>query len=382
MKDFRNHSETHVHCSPNINMFLGNNGEGKTNILEGISYLCLARSFFAVSDELVVKIGTDGFWVGGDVVTDGGTSFDVRVEFDKNACKKLVKINGGSVEKASLLVGKFPIVILAPNQNVISTGASSARRKFVDLVLSQASRKYLETLIEYRRILKQRNAVLAEIAARRNHRDALEPWNKILVSAGAGITIKRLEFIEDFKRSFGEAYGRLMVSDETPSITYTPSVPSAPGAPIADVQSVFEHTLLARSEDEVRVGYSLVGPHRDEIGFGINGLDVRDYASQGQHKSVLVALKLAEFSYLKERCQETPVLLLDDVFSELDSRRIQSLMSGTAELGQIFLTATDEYTAHWSAASNAAVRKFFVRQGSIERVEEDEAGSEIGTHGS
>jgi DNA replication and repair protein RecF len=154
MKDFRNHSETHVHCSPNINMFLGNNGEGKTNILEGISYLCLARSFFAVSDELVVKIGTDGFWVGGDVVTDGGTSFDVRVEFDKNACKKLVKINGGSVEKASLLVGKFPIVILAPNQNVISTGASSARRKFVDLVLSQASRKYLETLIEYRRILK------------------------------------------------------------------------------------------------------------------------------------------------------------------------------------------------------------------------------------
>ncbi len=382
IRDFRNHSETRIECSPNVNVFLGNNGEGKTNVLEGISYLCLSKSFFAVSDELVVKIGTDGFSVAGELVTDGGLSFDVRVEFDRNEYKKLVKINGGRVEKASFLVGKFPVVILAPNQNIISAGASSARRKFIDLVISQASRKYLETLIEYRKILKQRNRILSEIAARKSRQDALEPWNGVLVSAGSEITVKRMEFVEDFKQTFAEAYNRLTGLAELPSMSYIPSIESTPGMPIGDVQAAFSQALLGRVEEESRVGYSLVGPHRDEIIFRIDKLDVRDYASQGQHKSILVALKLAEFLYLKDRCNETPILLLDDVFSELDDRRIRSLMASTTQLGQIFLTATDVHNIDWRAISNSVLRKFFVVQGGIEHVEEGEAGSEIGTSSS
>jgi DNA replication and repair protein RecF len=378
--DFRNHGSTRVHCSPGVNVFLGSNGEGKTNILEGISYLCLSKSFFAVSDELVVRIGAEAFFVAGEIITDGGVVFEVRVEFNKNERKKLVKVNGGRIEKASLLVGKFPVVILAPNQNMISAGASSARRKFVDLVISQSSRKYLEALIEYRKILKQRNKVLAETAARKNYRDALEPWNEILIGAGSEITTERMEFIEDFRHNFAEAYGLLNGPAEKPSMSYTPSIDVVLGMHIEDVETIFARRLLDCSEEEVRAGYSLVGPHRDEIAFSINDLDVRDYASQGQHKTVLVALKLAEFAYLKQRCHETPILLLDDVFSELDAQRAQSLLAATFNFGQIFLTATDERSIDWRTVPNAMPRKFFVKKGGIERIDNGEFRNEISSY--
>lgn len=380
--DFRNHNKTEVQCSSAINVFLGNNGEGKTNILEGISYLCLSKSFFAVSDELVVRLGTDGFVVIGEIVTDGGVLFEVRVEFDKNQCKKSITVNRGRIEKASLLIGMFPVVILAPNQNTISTGASSARRKFIDLIISQASRKYLEVLMEYRKVLRQRNRVLAEIAGRKNQRDALEPWNKILITTGSEITVKRRQFIEDFKRSFSDAYGRLAGQGEKPSMSYIPSIDGACGVDIDQVQSFFAQALQSRADEEIRLGYSLVGPHRDEICFTINDLDVRSYASQGQHKTILVALKLAEFLYLKERCNETPILLLDDAFSELDSQRVQGLLANTADFGQVFLTATDDTNVDWKTVSNAIPRRFFVRQGCIERIEDGGAGYEIGTRSS
>jgi DNA replication and repair protein RecF len=360
---------TTIECSPGVNLFLGDNGEGKTNLLEGISYLCLSKSFYAVSDTAVLKIEQPGFTVSGSILSEIGVEYGIKVEFDKQQNQKSLSVNRVKIDKASSLIGQFPVVILSPEQSAITFGSPSDRRKFVDFVVSQSSRVYLEGLMEYRQILKQRNKILSDMLFfRRDDSAALEPWNESLIRVGAGIMKKRYEFSGAFQEIMVHSYAQLAGNSERPEIAYAPSF-TTEGSDLDSITAGFTQALQDRSPDERKTGYSLVGPHRDEFVFKINGLDVRGYASQGQHKTLLVALKMAEFVYLKERCNETPMLLLDDVFSELDTQRSQRLIEMAADCGQIFITATDERTINWAPLASAAPKKFFVKQGAVDRVE-------------
>ena len=369
LESFRNHEQTVVDCSLGVNLFLGDNGEGKTNILEGISYLCLSKSFYTVSDSVVMNVNRSGFTTSGTFLSDSNIFYEVRVMFDKQKNQKTITVNKAKVDKASSLIGRFPIVILSPEQSSITIGSPSDRRRFIDFVVSQSSRAYLEALIDYRRILKQRNKTLSEMLYSRKQNDtAIQPWSEQLIHVGAVIIKKRAEFVEDFKNLVIDSYAKLTGTGEQPGITYLPSFECVSWDCPA-IEADFYQALQDHYKEECRVGYSLVGPHRDEFVFQINKLDARSFASQGQHKTFLVALKLAEFFYLKERCNETPILLLDDVLSEMDGRRSQRLLEATAELGQVFITSTDERALKWTPVVSSKPRKFFIKQGKVDCVE-------------
>jgi DNA replication and repair protein RecF len=370
IEKFRNHISTSIDCSPGVNLFLGNNGEGKTNILEGISYFCLAKSFYATSDSVVTKIGESSFTATGEILSDGGVGYEIQILFDKELNQKTVTVNKSRIDKASTLIGWFPAVILSPEQSAITFGSPADRRKFVDFVLSQSSRKYLESLIEYRRILKQRNKILTDTQISHNeNKDAIEPWNENLIKTGSKITMKRKEFIQDFYEIMVDAYTNISGLAEQPKITYSPSIDVKENSEEM-VEESFRKALKNQHLEEQRLGYTNVGPHRDEFIFQINDLDAKSFASQGQHKTYLIALKLAEFFYLKNRCNETPILLLDDVLSELDKNRCHKLIEAAAGTGQVFITSTNEHALDGLSVDSSNLRKFFVKQGRIERVED------------
>ncbi len=369
LRQFRNHAETTLEVSPRLNLLLGDNGEGKTNVLEGISYLCLGRSFYGASDATVVQIGTNGFIVRGSVASDGGVEYRVESTYNSAAGTKRMSVGGAEIARRTDLIGQFPVVVLSPENAAITLGGPADRRKFLDLTLSQAGRLYLEDLLEYRKALRQRNKVLLDAKlARRAPGEALDAWSEILVQRGARIALRRREFVEEFRPYVEHAFETITGAQEQPTLSYDSELlQDAPTAAPA-AEEAFWRVLQDSARDEAKAGTTLVGPHRDELELKINGLAVRDFASQGQHKTFLVGLKLAEFSYLKDRCNETPLLLLDDVFSELDEHRCRHLLDLVSEAGQVFVTATDERLVPEGIPDGPAKARFHVHGGRVERI--------------
>ena len=366
LEQFRNHAHTRLQNADATNAFLGDNGEGKTNILEAVSFLCLTKSFYAGNDRVAVQLGTEYFVVEGELQSDGGTAYSVRVTYDAASAEKRFLINNAEAETFASVIGRFPVVILSPEGGTVTTGSPSDRRKFVDLAVSQASRRYLDELLEYRRVLKQRNKILFDArTTRQDCSSIIEPWSKSLVEHGTQLMSKRREFLDEFAPPVAEAFQQLTGEQETPALRYAPSVAIGEDSTAGEIANRFTDQLTEQFSEERRAGTTLVGPHRDEIEFTINGRDLRKFASQGQHKTFLVALKIAEFHYLKERCNETPLLLLDDVFTELDEHRSRRLLNMVAQLGQAFITSTNEQVFSGALEWGNGARKFFVRQGVV-----------------
>jgi DNA replication and repair protein RecF len=343
VETFRNHNHSRLACARGGNVFTGKNGAGKTNLLEAISYLCLTKSFYAANDGVTTKIGNNRFSISGIMESDYGTTYSVSVEYNKETGTKTYIINHTKVEQASKAIGQFPVVIVSPEHSAITFGSPNDRRVFVDLALSQTHRSYLEQLLEYRRVVRQRNRILFHgKETGMFHGSELEPWNEFLIKTGSAITQKRSEFVEELTPQVVAAYEKLTGNNELPSIRYESSILIEHGFTLQDIEECYAKELHRRVREEHQTGYSLVGPHRDEFKFSINGLELRTYASQGQHKTFLVALKMAEFEYIRERQKETPLLLLDDILSELDAHRAERLLEYVATAGQYFLTSTDK----------------------------------------
>jgi DNA replication and repair protein RecF len=230
-------------------------------------------------------------------------------------------------------------------------------------------------LLGYRRVVKQRNKILLDARiTRQDPGEAIEPWSKGLVEHGTQLIVKRREFLKEFTTQVADAFQRLTGEQETPMLNYAPSVTVDEQATAGEIADRFMQSLTEQFTEERRAGTTLVGPHRDEIEFSINKRDLRKYASQGQHKTFLVALKVAEFHYLKEQCNETPLLLLDDVFSELDEHRSHRLLNMVGELGQTFITSTSEQVFSGALEWGNGARKFLVKQGAVTH---EEAGKYV-----
>jgi DNA replication and repair protein RecF len=366
LHNFRNHEATSLEFGQGINALLGENGEGKTNILEAISFLCLTKSFYASGDALVVRIGAPQFEIDGTMSLAGGAVLNVRVAYSAGTHEKVFSINKRRVEPFSSVIGKFPIVVCSPEHGPITSGGPSERRRFMDFVVSQSNALYFQELLEYRKILKHRSKILSDARVSRSDvEETLAPWDEQLIIHGSAITLKRQAFVNEFQDFISSAYHQLVGSGEEPGMAYEPSVELGAGETEADHREKFRAELGAHRTEEVRLGSTLYGPHRDELALRINGLDLRKYASQGQHKTFLVALKIGEFFYLRDRCSEPPILLLDDIFSELDGQRADQLLRFTGELSQTFITSTNAHLFDAVSTSRGEPKRFTIHEGAV-----------------
>ena len=347
LRNFRNHADTVVRdLAPKINVLVGPNGAGKTSILEALSLATLTKSFTTASDAVLIRQNETVLDVDANFMSDLDVAYRVSVQIDNSArLKKTIVANSERIRSSADLVGRAPVVVLTPDEKIITGGPPGERRRFLNMVLSQASRAYLEDELEYRRALKQRNAILSDARQSRKSlsfiQPMLAPWTLLVIKHGTRIMQRRAAFTEEFRPRLLEAYKVLSQSREEPSLMY---LPMGLDMVNGNLESLLAEQSANCEMEEIRRGSTLFGPHRDELMCFINpGQEARLYASQGQHKTLLVAMKLAEFEYLKDASGETPMLLLDDVFSELDHDRARTMlelaMSGT--LGQTFISSTE-----------------------------------------
>ncbi|HZW39518.1 MAG TPA: DNA replication/repair protein RecF [Ignavibacteriaceae bacterium] len=337
LKNFRSHKKTDVEFSEEINFIAGGNGQGKTSILEAIYYLCTTKSHNAKNDSEVVTFNENEFEVMGSFKEL--TENNVRVYYSSIENKKYYFQNDKKVSRSAEIIGQYPVVLLTPSDHSITQGSPSERRKFVDSVLSQASKNYLNLLLDYNKTLKQRTALLNQI--RENYRsnliDELDAWSIKLADTGSELINYRLKFTEVFNSYIAESYKKIIGELETPNIFYSYLDESNNEL----INEKFLELLKLKRNDEIRRGINLVGPHKDDFVFGLNGINLKTYGSQGQHKTFQVVLRFAEFFYLKETTSKTPIFLLDDVFGELDINRASNISSYLGEVGQAFITLTD-----------------------------------------
>ena len=268
------------------------------------------------------------------------------------------------------------MVVLSPESGEITTGGPADRRRFLDFVISQASKVYLEDLLEYRRVLRQRNRVLFEgKVSRTDASDLLEPWNQELVDRGVRIVHRRNLFLEELQPLVAESYSSIAGRAENPMMRYESSVGTENLTSEEAIRQAFVKELKRKASEEKRFGITLVGPHRDELLLEINNLGVRSHASQGQHKTFLIALKVAEFLYLQSKRNERPILLLDDIFTELDGQRAEKLLALTGSVGQSFITTTSGsvFPADFNWANEN--KRFVVHGGTVEH-----EGARVLTH--
>ncbi|MEX0884598.1 MAG: DNA replication and repair protein RecF, partial [Cyclobacteriaceae bacterium] len=326
---FKNYQHAKLAFSDEVNCFFGENGAGKTNLLDAIHYICLTKSAFNSVDLLQIKHDHHFFTLKAEVGVQG-KSLNVNCVFEAGK-KKRMEINGKWYGKLSDHIGLLPIVMIAPDDTVIITGGSEDRRKFFDNMMCQTDKTYLQQLIRYQHFLKQRNALLKHFAEGKGvDKKQLEPYNRELINLSRSIFISRDTFTKNFRPLFKSHYEALSGAKEKVSIQYK-----------SDVQSPeFEREFTFSLEKDLQNKRTGKGIHKDDFLFDLEGHPLKKYGSQGQKKSYLISLKLAQFFIFKEIKQTKPVLLLDDIFDKLDESRIGHLMKSVSkkEFGQIFIT--------------------------------------------
>ncbi len=331
--NFKNYAEATLQFTPDVNAFTGRNGAGKTNLLDAIHYLSLCKSYFNPIDSQQIKQGEDWFMVQGE--------FDKEGQVDTVACsikrnqKKQFKKNKKEYTRLADHIGQFPLVMVSPNDSAIVTDGSEERRRFMDNVISQTDIHYLDGLILYNRCLVQRNSLLKQ-SARRGPLDTglLEVLNMQLVDLGISIYEKRCAFMAEFVPEFNRHYLFLTEAAERVSLVYESQL----------AQGRFSDMLDRCLDRDCALERTTVGIHKDDLSFSIHQeMPLKKFGSQGQQKSFLIALKLAQYSFLHQQKGFKPLLLLDDIFDKLDEVRTHKLMQlvSADDFGQIFLTDTD-----------------------------------------
>ena len=331
--NFKNISEKTLRFTKKINCFVGKNGQGKTNLLDAIYYLANGKSYFNPIAIQNIKHDEDFFVIEG--------AFNKTEKREQIVCslkkgqKKVLKRNGKAYDKFSEHIGLIPLVMISPSdQDLISEG-SETRRKFIDLVISQQNSLYLQQVIQYQKLISQRNALLKYFALNRIFdNDTLEVYNEQLSVLGKEIFEKRALFIEEFNPIFKKYHQQITNNSEEVEIKYESQLQEKP---------LIELFREALPKDRV-LQYTSVGIHKDDLLFEINAHPIKKYGSQGQQKSLLIALKLAQFDFIKKQSGISPILLFDDIFDKLDAERVQQIvnMVNDETFGQLFITDTHE----------------------------------------
>lgn len=362
LKNFRNYEEQSIKLCPGINIFFGDNAQGKTNILESIYLTSMGKSHRTQKYNEMIKWDKDHCRVINKYNKEGMEgSIDFFIKRNK---KKQIKINGIKIDKLSEILGRINSVMFSPDHMRIIKEGPSERRKFIDAILSQAKPKYYYNLSQYLKVLEQRNNLLSDDKKRKELEKTLDVWDYQLIDFGSKIIKDRSIFIKNIGSIAGAINNQLSGGKENLQSKYKPSV-RIDNFEMNDIKKAFAKTLLEARLTDIKRGITGYGPHRDELMLSINGKELRNFGSQGQQRSALLSLKLAEMSFIKEETGTVPVLLLDDVFSELDINRQNYLLYYIKDI-QVVLTCTDFNNINLSDINHCSY--FEVKNASIKEI--------------
>jgi len=334
VSNFKNYEEIEFDFHENVNCFVGKNGSGKTNLLDAIHYLSFCKSAFSSQDIHSISFNCDYFAVHG-IFENPENQNTTKISCVFKNGRKTMKANQKEYQRLSDHIGLFPLIIVSPYDNDMINEGSETRRKFFDISISQFDSEYLHQLISYHKIIQQRNQLLKQnLLGEKVDLSLLQIYNNQLIPLGTSIFEKRKQFVSQILQDFQHYYQTLSNDSETVSLAYQ--------SQLFDLD--FEKGLIENEVQDFRSGYSNFGIHKDDFLFLINNTPLKRFGSQGQQKSFLLSLKLAQYDYIASGKKIKPLLLLDDIFDKLDNLRITQLLNlvGQNHFGQVFITDTDE----------------------------------------
>ena len=330
--NFRNYGEQKLKLSPSINLIVGKNGQGKTNMLEAIYYSAIGKSPKTSRDSDLINWSKDraSFCV---VVSKKSGTKTIETIFLRQS-KKTIRVNGVSLLKIGDLLGNVNVVFFSPDELKLVKDAPGDRRKFLDTDISQLNKNYFYNLTKYNKILDERNRLLKNYNGTQTLEQTLPIWDSQLAETGSKIVFERIKFLNKLKSISKEAHNYLTNHKEELELEYAGIL----GETEDEIKQKFLQELKQVKEKDLKLGYTNVGPHRDDIKLVVNGVDIRSFGSQGQQRTVALSMKLAELEIFKEEVYEYPILLLDDVLSELDQDRQQRLLNYCKKMQTIITT--------------------------------------------
>ncbi len=358
--NFKNYEDAQIELSDGINCFVGRNGAGKTNVLDAVHYLSICKSYMNVVDRQNIRFEQPFFVIQGDwKKEDQSVNIHCAV---KTGAKKVFRRNKKDYEKLADHIGQFPAVMISPYDRDLISEGSELRRKWMDGIISQFDRHYLDNIQRYNKVLAQRNALLKNMAEHRLFdRESIEVWNAQMSVLGHKIFEKRKDFLDEFIPVFQRHYDSIGTPNEEVHLSYKSQLHDAS----------MDQLLEQFEKKDALSRYSNAGVHKDDLVFEIKGHPVKKFGSQGQQKSFIIALRLAQYEWLKHHLGVTPVLLLDDIFDKLDHVRVERLMKLVADnfFGQVLVTDTDVERIRSVFASNDLQSKLFsVADGTIQEL--------------
>ena len=355
LRNFRNYDNQLIKFGSNINVLIGKNAQGKTNILEGIFMCAIGKSPRTNKEKEMIKWESDFSKITVEVEkSDGQKKIELFIFKDQN---KTIKINGIPIKKMGELMGNLNAIYFSPDELKLVKESPDQRRKFMDIDLCQFDKNYFYNLNKYNQILNQRNKLLKTTKSESVLKDTIYIWNEQLASIGAKLILDRMNLINKLKKYCNNAQEYLTESKEHLDLSYV----GLTGETEAEIKEKLMAGYDTTLEKDMSVGFTTIGPHRDDIKITVNDIDMRKFGSQGQQRTVALALKLGELDLCKERLGEYPVLLLDDVLSELDLNRQSKLLEKVREL-QTIITCTNFDFRY-------PCNKFRVENGNIEYTE-------------
>ena len=366
LTNFKNYELTGLEFSPKINCFTGNNGVGKTNILDAIHYLSLTKSFFNNIDSISVRHGEDFFIINGIFVRNGEED-QIYCAFQRQK-QKLLKRNNKEYQKLSDHVGRYPVVMISPADSALITEGSEDRRRFMNKIISQYNAEYLDSVLRYNKALQQRNRLLKLFKSTgKFENDALTIWDEQLIKYGSYVHRERQVLVDELIPVFQEYYSLISSGKETVRLTYRSHLSDGS----------FQEALVESLTKDRFLEYTTIGIHKDDLILEMDDFSVKSLGSQGQQKSYLVALKLAKFDYIKRKANFSPVLLLDDIFDKFDAERVEQIIRlvGNHRFGQIFITDTHQNRLQEILTSHKADYKLYnITENNVKEVAQKKIG--------
>ena len=333
---FRNYDEAQVEFSPQINVLIGENAQGKTNLLESIYVLAMTRSHRTNNDRELIEFGKDAAQIKGTVQRELGS---LKLELDIGKHGKKAKANHLEKARLSEYLGQLNVILFAPEDLALVKGAPTVRRRFIDMEFGQVSPKYLHDLTQYRDILKQRNRYLKQLQSHEAQDQLyLEVLSEQLAAVGGSIISQRVKFLSELEGYAQELHQSITQGRENLTFEYSSAVKDASTLTEVELSEALMDLYRQNQSKEIFQGTTLYGPHRDDVRFLINHKNVQTYGSQGQQRTTALSVKLAEIDLMKNQTGEYPILLLDDVLSELDGARQTHLLKTIQDKVQTFLT--------------------------------------------
>ncbi len=361
IKDYRNFNDVDIDLHPVLNIFMGNNGQGKTNLLESIYLSSIGRTFRLNSENELIKFNENMSKIEVSAIKNN-QNIKIRLLLEKNK-KKQVLINGVRLDKTSEMIGILNNVIFTPDDLKIIKGSPIERRKFINIDISQVKPKYKYLLNNYKKITTARNNILKNYYTNKQNKDIINIWNDYLVNIGTDLICYRNEYINNLKKYAVGIYSDLSGNKEIFDLSYSCNIGNIATMDKNGIKELFKDKINTNMEQEIQKKTTLYGPHKDDIIIKINNKECKYFASQGQQRSAILALKLSEIEIIKEEIGEYPILLLDDVLSELDNNRKGYLINYIKGI-QTVITTTDDNDLK-NLTQNYDKKLYYINDGKI-----------------